>query len=189
MAFLQYLCVESKSYNTRYFIGYDRFLSNWELELLQCTDKLNFLWPEDDSTIKGEMTGFISPEMRHSFSKQHDLVGGGFPESVLKLNKLLDLAGESSTIKEETFVEDVERLYEEFSFYSKFILYDTNHLREMGRQLSHNDIMLKRKESQIAQLQAKIDEQQQEIGRIHEIAKGKLMRTTKQVKNKIFPVI
>lgn len=173
----------------RYFIGYDRFLSNWELELRQCTDKLNFLWPEDNSIMKGEMNEFISPGLRHSFSKQHDLDGGGFPEAVLKLNQLLDLAVESSTITEKAFIEDIERLYEEFSFLSNFILYDTNNLQEMGRQLSHKDIMLKRKDFQIADLQSIINAQQQETGRIHAIIKNKLLRTIKQVKNIIFPVI
>lgn len=166
---------------SRYFIGYDRFLVNWELELRQCAEKLNIAWPEDKSKMDAEMNAFISADLRHSFSKPHDLEDGRFPSPVLKLNKLLNNALEVSMIEEKTEDGGIEQLYNEFSFFSRFILCDTDNIREMGRQLSHKEIVLNWKESKIAQLEAKINAQQQQLDSM------KSIKETKHLMEMIFP--
>lgn len=169
----------------RYFISYDGFLSNWELELRRCVAGLKIPWPEDESIMRGEMNEFISPDLRHSFSKLHHLEDAGIPSSVLKLNQLFEKAVETSSITETTFIEDIERLYEEFSFYANFLLYDTNHLWDMGRQLNYKDLQLNSNNSYISKLEATIHAQQQELDRVHASLKIKLLETFRQAKNRI----
>jgi len=169
----------------RYFIGYDKFLNNWELELRQCAAKLKLTWPDDESNMIEEMNAFISKDLRHSISKQDDLDDSRFPAPIIRLNRLLNNALELSSMDEEPDIKIIEHLYEEFTFYSRFILYDTDNIREMGRQLSHKDIMLSWKDSKVTQLEATINAQRDELTKMKTIIESKYLSTIRLLKNNI----
>lgn len=161
----------------RHFMSYDSFLTSWEMELRKCSERMKIGWPTDDSKLKKEMSDFIHPDLRHSTSRQNDLRKVGAPQFVLNLYQLLEKVIDTSSILEPSFINTAEGLYQESSCY-RHIFHD--YTEKLHEQLNH-------KNNKIAQLQAAVNAQQEELNWVCTSLEWRLLRQYKRSRDKIFP--
>ncbi len=134
------------------FISYDKFVSDWEVELRRVAEGLGIGWPENDASLREKMNSFIRPDLRHSSSTGEDLKIAEAPQPVIELYALLQrlLAGEALDSSENS--SSVQRLWDSFYSYARFYQNDMTELWDRKEALTLREIQLSEKERQLVEL-------------------------------------
>ena len=151
------------------FVSYDTFLEQWDVELKRCALATGIPWPVDAGQLKGSMSSFIKPGLRHSKSTVNDLAT--MPPPVLEIYEmLLDLASRPGLAVAP--VQQIERLWMEFQSYASFFGPDMENLFVRERVLADWSDSLSRQETQ---LQQNLESQSSE-----KIAAGEMLKILRQ---------
>jgi len=119
------------------FVSYDRFMDDWESELKKCVDSLGIEWPDDENGLRSQMTNFLRPELRHSFSGLDELKAVEAPEPVIRLYGLL-LEILSGTRRFDAAAGEANVMYREFLSYARFFEFDVADLSDYRSLLGYN---------------------------------------------------
>jgi len=117
-----------------FIMHYDKLIDNWESVLQNCAKNIGLPWPDDTDKLRARMNEFIRPELRHSVSGVEKLREKDVPKPVIELYETLMQQSELPK-NEKEYTIAINRLFSEFSSYSKFYHYDSSMFWENEKKL------------------------------------------------------
>ncbi|MGA2244470.1 MAG: hypothetical protein ABSH48_05675 [Verrucomicrobiota bacterium] len=100
------------------FLGYERFLAQWETELRRSAFALGLAWPENETLLREEMNRFIDPGLWHNQSADDRLQS--LPIPVQELYRTLTAGADAGSAQRAALQEIAGRLWGEFQAYASF---------------------------------------------------------------------
>ena len=163
----------------RTVIQYDKLLTDWRSCLVKISDTFDIAWPENESSLKEEMDGFLDINLRHSRSNLEDLTNLKIPGSIGETYRLcLKAEMDSGFLDSDEFSTQVRKLLSDYEVYSLILtlelrdaLEDKNKkiriqgekIRKQDWKITKRDETIKQKENNLQEMKKTIDNMDEKI--------------------------